>query len=213
VDVFLSPSQFLANTISERIVPEKIVVLQNGIDPIDFRKNFRDEGYCLFLGRISQEKGIVTLLKAHKKIWPNLELKIAGTGPAEEALKSQFKDAQFLGYKSGKALEKIIANAGFIVAPSECNENCSMAILEAMAAGKPVIGSNIGGIPEQVVEGETGYLFESGNFKELSEKMLLLAKNPQLRAQMGNNAMQRLESCFSKELHCSQLVDIYSQLL
>ena len=68
----------------------------------------------------------------------------------EEVLKREFKDAEFLGYKSGGELNELIRNAAFVVVPSECYENCSMVVLEAMAFGKPVIGSRIGGIPEQI---------------------------------------------------------------
>jgi glycosyltransferase involved in cell wall biosynthesis len=81
-------------------------------------------------------------------------LKVVGTGPLESDLRSRYREAEFLGYRSGDALKQIVANAAFVVVPSEWYENCPMVVLEAMAMGKPVIGSAIGGIPEQIDHGQ-----------------------------------------------------------
>jgi glycosyltransferase involved in cell wall biosynthesis len=213
VDVFLAPSRFMADTISNRIEPGKITVLPNGINPNRFIPSYTDEGYCLYIGRISREKGIHTMLEAHQLVSKTTMLKIAGTGDDTEELKSQFPEAQFLGYQSGKILNNTIANASFIIAPSEWNENCSMSILEAMAAGKPVIGARIGGIPEQIIDGETGFLFEPKNYEELAYKMRLLSDNPGLRSKMGAAGRRRLEEHYSEAAHFSKLMEIYTQLL
>jgi glycosyltransferase involved in cell wall biosynthesis len=88
-----------------------------------------------------------------------------------------------------------------------------MVVLEAMALGKPVIGSRIGGIPEQIDDGKTGFLFEMGNVEELSSKMLLISENSDLRRRMGAAARKKLEQEFSLDAHCSKLLKIYEEVL
>ena len=166
---------------SKRIPRNKIRVLNNGIDLDQFQSNFDDGGYALYFGRLSKEKGVKTLLKAHAGMDKKYPLKIVGTGSLGDVLKREFTDAEFWGYKSGGELNEIIRNAAFVVVPSECYENCSMVVLEAMAFGKPIIGSRIGGIPEQVEDGKTGLLFEMGNVEQLARKMKILAEDNELR--------------------------------
>jgi len=213
VDLFLAPSQFMANQISQRIPAEKIRVLHNGIDIEKYQASYNDEGYGLYFGRISREKGIKSLLKAHSIIPQPFPLKVVGTGPLETDLKERYPAIEFFGYKSGVELNSLIANAAFIIVPSECYENCSMVVLESMAFGKPVIGSRVGGIPEQIDAGKTGFLFEMGNIKELAEKMMLLANDKSLRQKLGKNARQKLENEYSLTDHCQKLENIYKGLL
>ena len=213
IDTFIAPSQFMAETASKRIPIEKIRVLRNGIDTRVYSPTFQDDGYCLYFGRLSKEKGIETLVKAHEISHPRMPLYVVGTGPLLKGLADIYHSVNFLGFKQGAELKDIIARSAFVVVPSEWNENCSMVVLEAMAMGKPVIGSRIGGIPEQVLDGETGLLFEMGNAKQLSEKMSILFQDKELRARMGKAARRRVEQKFSLENHCSQLMDIYNELL
>lgn len=213
VDLFLSPSKFLAGLVAKRIPSEKIVILHNGIDCNDYQPNYRDNGYALYFGRLSEEKGTETLLQAHGKMKRDFPLKVVGTGPLEEKLRASYPAAEFLGYKTGQELKDIVANAAFVVVPSECYENCSMVVLEAMAFGKPVIGSKIGGVPEQIEDGVSGYLFEMGNATELAEKMKILADNPEIRITMGKAARQKLVKEYALSNHCDELLGIYNKLL
>lgn len=213
VDLFLSPSQFMADQISQRVPPEKIQVLHNGIDVEEYQPVYSGHGYGLYFGRLSKEKGIETLLKAHNNLPNSFPLKIVGTGPLENDLRKEYLNVEFLGYKSGEELNKLIANASFVVVPSEWYENCSMVVLESMAFGKPVIGSRIGGIPEQIEEGKTGFLFERGNVEELTEKIALLGADKSLRQRFGRNARKKLENEYSLDEHCQKLENIYKDLL
>lgn len=212
VDLFLAPSQFMAEMISKRIHPDKIQVLRNGIDTNEYKSNYTDQGYGLYFGRLSKEKGIETLLKAHQKTTIKFPLKIVGTGPMEADLRLNYPNAEFLGYKTGQELNDLIANAAFVIVPSEWYENCSMVVLEAMAFGKPIIGSRIGGIPEQIEDGKTGFLFEMGNSDELAEKMSLLAADSDLRQLFGKNSRIKLETEYSLDDHCQKLMKIYEAL-
>lgn len=210
VDLFIAPSKFIADYTSQRIKSKKIRVLHNGIDIDRYRPNFSDQGYVLYFGRLSKEKGIETLLKAHRTLANKFTLKIIGTGPLEGYLQREYPAAEFYGYKYGQELDNLISNAAFVVVPSEWYENCSMVVLEAMAFGKPVIGSRIGGIPEQINDGETGLLFEMGNSKELSFKIEHLINNPQLRRKMGEAGRIKAEIEYSLEDHNNNLLEIYS---
>lgn len=149
------------------------IVLYNLTDGIrsGVTKDEKTERYYLFFGRLSYEKGIKTLISAFKET-PRCKLKIAGTGPLEDELKAfvsenKMNNVEFLGYQSGKPLQDLVSNAYFIMVASEWYENNPMTIIEGYAAGVPVIGARIGGIPEIIEDGKTGYLFESGNKEEL----------------------------------------------
>lgn len=213
VDIFIAPSQFMAKLVEARVPPKKIRILLNGIDIHEFTPTYQDNKYGLYFGRLSNEKGIETLLKAHETIKNSFQLKVVGQGPLEKKLAVDYPKVDFLGYKSGNDLKDIIARSSFVVVPSECYENCSMAILEAMAMGKPVIASNIGGIPEQVLNFKTGILFEKGNIDELAAKMKLLYKDKSLRITMGKAARDRVVQKFSIDKHCNNLLKIYNSLI
>ncbi|OQY42453.1 MAG: hypothetical protein B6240_13900, partial [Desulfobacteraceae bacterium 4572_87] len=208
------PSRFLADIVAKyRIDPARIRVLPNGIDTDTSGYSKEDRNYALFLGRISKEKGVETLLDAYNPAWNGFKLKIVGTGPLMGRLKTRYPDVEFTGNKTGSELEELVRNASFVVAPSECNENGSMSILSAMAFGKPVIASKIGGIPEQVDDNKTGCLFKMGDPGDLAEKMAFLADNKDLRRKMGKAARKKAEEAYSLDLHCQKLIGIYEELL
>ena len=110
-------------------------------------------------------------------------------------------------------MKEVIDGAAVVVVPSEWYENCPMSVLEAMAYGKPVVGSRMGGIPELVVDGVTGLLFEAGNTYSLQAQMNRLMGEPELRRRLGAQARQRVESEFSLSRHNTCLMDIYKSVL
>jgi len=213
VDLFISPSLFLANLTTKRITANKIRILHNGIDVTKYKPCYTNNGYGLYFGRLSQEKGIETLLNAHAALTNPYPLKIVGTGPLDRELRSSITNAVFLGYKTGLELEDLIANAAFVIVPSECYENCSMVVLESMAYGKPVIGSRVGGIPEQIEDGKTGFLFEMGNVNELAAKIELLSTQPDLGVKMGQAARRKIKNEYSLEDHCEGVLKIYKDVI
>lgn len=213
VDLFISPSKFLAELITtHRIDQRRVTTLRNGIDVERYEPQYHDSGYVLYFGRLSKEKGIFTLLNAHASC-SEIPLKIAGSGPLEKELKDLFINAEFLGYQSGDKLMELVRNSAYVVVPSEWNENCSMVVLEAMALGKPLIGSKVGGIPEQIEDGKTGFLFEMNNTDELVRKMKQLWKNKYLRMKMGRASRRKIEEKFSLQKHCSELLNLYYKVL
>lgn len=212
VDRFIAPSRFMRDSVLHRFRPEQVVLLHNGVDPAGIAACGRDDGYVLYFGRLSQEKGIETLLRAHAGVrgaWP---LVVAGTGPLADELRGKYPSARFVGHLAGEALKRAIAGAAAAVVPSEWHENCPMAVLEAMAYGKPVVGSRMGGIPELVAEGKTGLLFNPGNVSELQEKLDTLMAVPDLRGLMGKQARVRAAQEFSQEKHNAGLLVIYDSV-
>ena len=213
VDAFIAPSRFMQGSVAYRIPLERIKLLYNGIDTNAIAKSETDDGYVLFLGRLVPEKGIETLLKAHERSSLNWRLVVARTGPLESVLKTQYNQSIFVGYLAGNALKEMINMAAVVVVPSEIYENCPMSVLEAMAYGKPVVGSRLGGTAELVADGETGLLFDAGNVSELTAALDKLMSSADLRRQMGMAARQRVEAEFSLDRHHAGLMDIYKSVL
>lgn len=213
LDVIISPSQFLGNFIAQKLPESRIEILPNGMN--DEIASCADEQgeYFLYLGRISQEKGVKTLAQAHQKMATPFPLKVAGTGPLLAELERDFPQVEWLGFQQGDALVNLMRHAKAIIVPSECYENCSMAVIEALAYGKPVIGANIGGIPEQIREGKEGWLFESGNADNLAEKMVLCLNDDAVTRTIGHQSRARFEEKYSLTTHTQGLLAIYHSLL
>ncbi len=174
----------------------------------------KDKGdYILYLGRISEEKGISTLIRASEGL--SIPLKVAGTGPLLEKLQEQrFPHVQFLGFKSGDELADLIQRARYVVVPSEWYENNPLSVIEPMSLGVPVIGSRIGGIPELIQDGRTGFLFETksvtGLTATLQKAISLSHEDYQV---MADNAFAFAQDHFSADAHYARLMDIYNQTL
>lgn len=194
------------------------IVLHNFSTRISEQHNPLKEKYFLFLGRLSEEKGIITLMNAFKNR-PNDKLKIVGAGPLEKELKlykmnNNLINIEFLGYKSGQELLNLKRNAYFVIIPSEWYENNPMAIIESYAEGVPAIGSRIGGIPEIIKENETGYIFEPRNIEELTANIATaasLSNNEYKR--ISDNTITFAHEDMSKESYYKRLLPFYEQLL
>jgi glycosyltransferase involved in cell wall biosynthesis len=212
VDRFLAPSRFMRDAACHRFKSDKVLLLYNGVDTARIASSSRDEKFVLYFGRLSNEKGVETLLRAHGGL-ASWQLVVAGTGPLAETLQTQKQVASFVGHLTGEVLEATIASSSLVVVPSQVYENCPMSILESMAHGKPVVASRIGGIPELVVDGETGFLFEPGNVEELRQHVTRLMSDSALRAQMGAAARKRVETQFSIDKHNADLASIYHSLV
>ena len=214
VDRFVAPSHFMRKSVTQcRFPKDQVEVIHNGIDCGAIEPAQEDGGYALYLGRLSPEKGIETLLAAHAQIADRVPLAIAGTGPMEHALRSRYPKARYFGHLSGSTLESVIRNASLIVTPSEWYENCPMSVLEAMAFGKTVVASNIGGIPELVAHEETGLLFPPGDRGALKSCLIRLMNAPHLRRRFGTAARARAEERFSLEHHNNALLHLYQNLI
>lgn len=228
VDLFLAPSEFIKNKFVEYGFDErKIKVLPYTLETEEyssFLPTGRGKKFILYLGRLSEEKGIEVLIDAMgelNNIYPNMAgdvtLKIVGEGPLEEKLKLKVQNLnlnniEFIGFKLGKALKQVVAESLAVVVPSAWYENSPLAIYEAMALGKPVIGSRVGGIPELVQENITGLLFEVGNHQELAAKIHYLLNNNERLLSMGEAARDACHKFNFKE-HYGKIMEVYREVL
>ncbi len=192
-------------------------VLYNFVPEPDIKKAFTKELYTFF-GRLSGEKGIYTLINAFKKK-SSLKLQVIGTGPLEKDLNEYVKvhkirNVTFLGYKTGIELRELVAESKFVCIPSEWYENNPMSALEAFSMGVPVISADIGGCPEIVIPGKTGFLFESGNVDslcEVLEKTESLSKSEY--SALSKYAIDTYKENSDSEAYYNKLIRIYECLL
>jgi glycosyltransferase involved in cell wall biosynthesis len=210
---FIAPSRFMRDAVIRRFGEDKVICIPNGIDVSRIEISRRDQHYALFFGRLSPEKGLETLLRAHAADDAAWRLVIAGSGPLLDELRSRFPLAEFTGHISGDALKATLQAASLVVVPSEWHENCPLSVLEAMAYAKPVVASRIGGIPELVRDGSTGLLFTAKDGVELSRQIRTLLYNPKLRTRLGEEARRIVETEYSLDRHGAALVALYESLM
>jgi glycosyltransferase involved in cell wall biosynthesis len=160
-----------------------------------------------------------SLISAFSKLDDRFQLKVIGTGPLKEDLEVTVKNLgvnniEFHGYKNGDELNQLIKNSSFVIVPSEWYENNPLTIVEGYSMGKPVIGSNAGGIPELISDNNTGYLFEMSNLNSLIQKIVSAQSLNQLEYDnMSKKARQFADHHFSDEVHYKKLIDIYKEML
>lgn len=233
IDRVIAPSRFMRSKLIEGGWSEgKVVFLQNFADDaiLDRAANAgadatdRENPYLLFFGRLSIEKGVDTLLRAFDVALPNLpqgmRLVVVGDGPDGadfKALASSLGCAsriEFAGYQTGGALQAYVERASLAIASSRWRENMPYSIVEAFAAGTPVIGTNIGGIPELVDEGKTGFICEPGGVQSMADAIsrgmsAFLDRSAYSRLQ-SNCRSYVMENC-SREKFMNDLVNLYKE--
>ena len=226
VDAYLCPSEFLQKKFIQYGFPSDKMQLSNLCYDIPVVDDFitlnpngqskdPSEKYILYVGRIETIKGIATLLKAVEGT--EIRLKLAGTGAFSEEMQRMvsekgMKNVEILGFQDKSSVFKLTMQCSFVVCPSEWYENYPYSVIESLLFSKPVIGANIGGIPELVVDGLTGYLHEPGNVIELREKILHLWHNEDLTKIMGRQAREHAYSRVNFEKHWKFLENIIDHL-
>lgn len=171
--------------------------------------------YYLYFGRLSEEKGILTLIKAFEQI--QQKLVIVGTGPLKEQLTQYVKDNKidnvtFKGFLSGQDLTDVVGTAKAVILPSEWYENGPYSAIEALQLGRPIIGADIGGIPE-LVDGN-GLLFRSGDAADLKDTIRRFeALSPEGYAGMEEASSSLFQKQYTKEVHYERLMQVYQAAL
>ena len=176
IDLYITPSEFYKRKLIEsKLTQCPVICMRNFLPPdTEFKPFHKHEEYYLYLGRLSEEKGLGSLLKAVCLV-QGMRLRIAGIGPQEEELRNYVRNnalgdrVSFCGFLSGDKLKNTVKNAKCIILPSEWYENGPYSVMEAMAAGKPVIVSDKGGLPEIVSDGKTGFIFRAFDHKSLAD--------------------------------------------
>ncbi|MCW5612215.1 MAG: glycosyltransferase family 4 protein [Rubrivivax sp.] len=215
LDRIVVPSRYFEQKLQEWGWPApQLVYIPNYVDAATLQPDPAPGDYLLYFGRLASEKGLRTLVRA--AIETGLPLRVAGTGPLESdlrALAAGHPNVQFLGFVSGAALWNLVRGSLAVVLPSEGPENAPMSLLEAGALGKPVIGANIGGIPELLIEGETGFAFEAGNVQALAEVLRHVHGLPRARLHdMGVAARRHVETTFTRERYRDAMLSLYASL-
>lgn len=212
-DKFICPSSFMKEKMLQGGFDEKkLSVLCNFVDPVKLEKFesaplvARADYYC-YVGRLSQEKGVATLLNAASQL--PYKLKIAGDGPIGSDLRNKYADCksiEFLGHCNADEVSRLVSNARFSVIPSEWYENNPLSVIESLCGGTPVVGADMGGIPELITE-NSGIIFRSGD-ETLLQDAITKAWNTQ-----WNNAAIKEDSLsrFSPQTHYEKLLQVYAR--
>ena len=222
INFYITPSEFLKQKFIEfGFDGRKLLKIYNPYDIMELNNiadstAFKYKNYILYLGRLELIKGVLTLISSMKFIF-DTPLLIIGNGTEENYFKNyvdinQIKNVFFLGKLNREDVLHYIKHSLFTICPSECYENLPYSIIEAMALGKPVIGANIGGIPELVIDGYTGLLFEPGNIESLSEKIKTLLNDNSRIISYGLNAKKFISEMVDPDTHYKKLNNIFYQL-
>jgi glycosyltransferase involved in cell wall biosynthesis len=216
VDVYVALTAFSRGKFVAGGLPaDKLLVKSNFVYP-DPGTGAGAGQYGVFVGRLSAEKGVETLLKAWQSLGDRVPLKIVGDGPLAETVRAaaaQGAGVEWLGSKPLAEVYPLIGEAAFLVLPSQCYENFPRVVIEAFAKGTPVIASRLGAMAEVVDHGRTGLHFEPGDALDLAVKVRNLVDDPLLQSRMRRAAREEYEGKYTAECNYETLTGIYEQAL
>lgn len=224
----ITPSGYLrSQLISDRHVSaKKIKVIHNGVVDHGYTgyipKNNGDAFTVVIMGRLARDKGHLVLFSALAKIQrqiPNLKCLVIGDGPYKKELMLHVQQNKltnvvcFMGFRSD--IYTLLGRSDVLVVPSvpPTGENFPLTTIEAMSQGVPVIASRIGGIPEQVIDGQTGFLFSPGDSDEIAQLLFMLHQNPAKRLQVGRSGRKYYLAHFSSSVMASETLDLYRDIM
>ncbi len=213
VDRFFTLTDFARGKFIQGGLPAELIAVKPNFVPVDPGPGMGRGGYAVFIGRLSPEKGIDTLLKAWQELGGLVPLKIIGDGPLSEQVRlaaSTLKGVEWLGRREPAEVLALLGDATFLVMPSIWYETFGRTIIEAYAKGTPAIASRIGALAELVKHGDTGLLFEPGSATDLAAKVRdLLAADPAILQRMRQAARGQFEHKYTAETNYQQLMGIY----
>jgi glycosyltransferase involved in cell wall biosynthesis len=216
IDRIVVPSRFLL----EKLVQwgwarERFIHIPNFVDIERFKPGKQASRRFVYCGRLIDLKGVETLVRAAAAA--RVPVTLIGSGPLEARLRRLSDelgaDVMFPGYLTKDALVAVIQEARAVIVPSECHENAPLALLESYAAGRPVIGSRIAGIPELVREEETGMLYPAGDAGALADTLARFARLPDARVNaMGAAGRAWVEQDFNAAIYLERQLGLYDTL-
>ena len=220
IDVICIASDFSRGKLVTAGMDGDKMILKPNFAPKDPRPRDGNGGFAVFVGRLAPEKGIPTLVDGWKKLIDNghkIPLKIIGDGPSCDLvndLQNHCENIQWLGRLPNPEVYEWLGNASCLVFPSAGYESLPKTLIESMAVGTPVIGANIGSIPEVVIENQTGYLFPAGDAEGLVTATTKLFENSSARQQeMRIRCREEFEKRFKKETNYAALINIYKEAI
>ena len=209
VNLYICPSKFLEEELLKNdIFKGKTVPICNFVELDKNSEIPKKEDYVLYFGRLAEEKGLLELIEAMKKL-PNIKLKIAGTGPLEKIIKSE-SNIEFVGFKTGDELIELISKAKFAIYPSVWYENCPLSILESESYGTPVITANYGGMKELVENNETGILINEIKPETLKENIEKLYNDDNKIRYMSKNCIDKRKKMITLQQYTNKLEKLYT---
>ena len=198
VDVFVAPSGFIRDKLVAGGYPaERIRVVPNFVDLNTVRPSFAPGSAFVYVGRLVREKGVDVLIDA-----------AAGT---EAQARRSGADVEFRGYLEPEVAAEVVAASRAVVLPARWHENGPLAVIEAMAAGKPAIASRTGGLPELIEDGENGLLVPPNDPGALRAALLRLAGSAEEAERMGREGRARAERRHAPEAHYAAVAEAYAQ--
>jgi glycosyltransferase involved in cell wall biosynthesis len=214
VDRFVALSHFSAAKFVEGGLPADKIVVKPNFMSTDPGVGLGYGGFALFVGRLSAEKGIETLLKAWEQV-ESLPLKILGDGPLASLVEQHAAKnprVQWLGRRPSAEVLDHLKSATCLVMPSEWYECCPKTLIETLAAGTPAVVTKLGAMAEMIEHESTGLHFERRNATDLARQVNRLASDPELTARMRRSARQRFEDAYTADFNYEQLIGIYEQV-
>jgi glycosyltransferase involved in cell wall biosynthesis len=212
VDKYITLTEFARQKLIQGgLPPDKIVVKPNFVSP-DPGMGTGGGGYALFVGRLSLEKGINTLLKAWRHLSGQIPLKIIGDGPLAESIRlaaTEIPQVELLGRLPVSQVYDLMGEATVVIFPSEWYETFGRVAVEAFAKGTPVIGANIGAIAELIDNQRTGLFFEPGNSEDLIGRVEWVLNNRTSWQEMRQHARLEYETKYTPDVNYQQLMEIY----
>jgi glycosyltransferase involved in cell wall biosynthesis len=212
VDVYVALSAFASSKFVEGgLPPQKIAVKPNFLHPDPGAGDGRGR-FALFVGRLTSEKGLRTLIESWRQVTPRLPLKIVGDGPLADSVSQAARDIpglEWLGRQPQHKVMELMKAAVILIVPSVWYECFPMTVVEALASGLPVIASNIGSLSSIIENGRTGLHFDPGNADDLARKVTWALDNPNEITRMRRNARSEYKSKYCADRNYSMLVDIY----
>jgi glycosyltransferase involved in cell wall biosynthesis len=218
VNYFIALSEFSRREfIQGGIAADQIVVKPNFVHP-DPGCGERDGEYALFIGRLSPEKRVHTLLAAWERLRVHIPLFIVGSGPQRMFLETYAKqaglsDLRFLGQLPREEVMATLKRARCLIFTSEWYENFPVTLAEAFACGVPVVCSRLGAMREIVADGRTGLHFTPGDIEDLAQKAEWVWTHPEQTAEMGKEARREYEAKYTAEKNYSLLMEIYERAI
>jgi glycosyltransferase involved in cell wall biosynthesis len=209
VDAFIAPSKFVGAMLGViGLSHSRIHAIPHGLPAAE--ANSQLGTFALFAGRLSVEKGLRTLLAA-AELAPEVPLVIAGDGPLQTEIRGP--NVTYIGKLDRTRMAEALGDSAFTIVPSESHENFPYSALEALAAGKPVIATSVGGLPEMVVDGQTGLIVPPGSPEALAEAMRTLWHDRVLTLRLGKSAARLAQERFSLVGQIAQTHALYESLL
>lgn len=216
VDAYVALTEFGKEKFVEGGLPaEKIHVKPNFLNP-DPELGSGRGNYAIFVGRLVHEKGITTLIEAWRQLEGSIPLKIVGDGPMAEEVKAAaatIPGIEWLGLRPASDVFPLIADAAFLVFPSQWYEGFGLAMVEAMAVGTPVVASDLGAMQTVVEHGRTGLLFAAGDSSDLTRTVKHLWSAPEILVPMRHEARRCYERWYTADQNYRMLMDIYDSAL